>query len=119
MTFADSRSVAVRCILYKIRCNSMAIIMALTFAVYHGMCHCGLHAVLWSDIGILMRFFAEEPRSTAATLLSSQCPCGTILVTPYTLVRDSRVSRAGPMHFYWPSCSIPLCLLLFFTIYSF
>ena len=28
------------------------------------MCKCGLHAVLWSHIGILMRSLAEEPCST-------------------------------------------------------
>ena len=27
--------------------------------------------------------------------------CGTILVTPYSTVWDWRVSRAGPMTFYW------------------
>ena len=29
------------------------------------------------------------------------------------MVWDWRVSRAGPMPFYWPSCSLPFCLLLF------
>ena len=38
------------------------------------MCQCGLHVVLWSQIGILMRIFAaetnknKEPRSTAGFL---------------------------------------------------
>ena len=40
--------------------------------------------------------------------------CGTIFVTLYSMVNwDWRVSRAGPMPFYWPSCSLPFCLLLF------
>ena len=43
------------------------------------MCQCGLHAVPWSHIGILMRRLAAEPRSTAELLFPSHCPCGTIL----------------------------------------
>ena len=39
---------------------------------------------------------------------------GTILVTPFSMVWDWRVSRAGPMPFYRPSCSLPFCLQLFF-----
>ena len=30
-----------------------------------------------------------------------------------SMVWDWRVSRAGPMPFYWPSCSLPFYLLLF------
>ena len=59
-------------------------------------CQCGLHAVLWSHIGSLMRFLDAEPRSTALPLFPSQCPSGTILLTPYSMVWDWRVSRAGP-----------------------
>ena len=43
----------------------------------------------------------------------SRCLCGTILVTPCSTVWDWRVSRAGPMPFYWPSCTLTFCLLLF------
>ena len=39
--------------------------------------------------------------------------CGTIIVSPCSMVWDWRVSRAGPMPFYWPSCSLTFCLLLF------
>ena len=39
--------------------------------------------------------------------------CGTILETPYSMVRDYEVSRGGPMFFYWSSCSLHFCLLLF------
>ena len=41
-----------------------------------------------------------------------QCTC-IILVTPCSMVWDWRVSRAGPMPLYWPSCSLTFCLLLF------
>ena len=54
-----------------------------------------------------------EPRSTARVLFHCQYLCGTILVTQYSMVWDWRVSRAGPMPFYWPSCSLPFCPLLF------
>ena len=73
----------------------------------------GLHAVLWSHIGILMRLPAAEPRSTSGLLFPSQYLSGTIWLTPYLMVWDWRVSRAGPMPFCWPSCSLLFCLQLF------
>ena len=54
-----------------------------------------------------------EPRSIAGLLCPSRCLCGTILVTPCSMVWDWRVSRAGPTPFYWPSCLLTFCLLLF------
>ena len=36
-----------------------------------------------------------------------------LIVSPYSMVWDWRVSRAGPISLYWPSCSLPFCLLLF------
>ena len=71
------------------------------------MCQCGLHAVLWLHIGILMRRLTAEPRSTAELLFPSQCLSGTILLTPYSMVWDWRVSRAGQCFFIGISCSIP------------
>ena len=53
-----------------------------------------------------------EPQSTAGLLLPCQYLCGTILVTPYSILWALRVSRAVPMPFYWPSCSLHFCLLL-------
>ena len=38
-------------------------------------------------------------RSTAGLLFPSRCPSGTILLTPYSMVWDWRVSRARPMFF--------------------
>ena len=63
------------------------------------MCQCGLHAVLGSHIGILIRLLVAEPRSTGL-LFPSQCPCGTILLTQYSMVWDWQVSKAGPVLFY-------------------
>ena len=84
------------------------------------MCQCGLHAVLWSHIGTLMHRLAAEPRSTAWLLFPSRCPSGTILLTPYSMVWDWWISRAGPMLFYWPKLLYPYySLLLFFPFSSF
>ena len=96
---AHRRSAAVLCMLYQIRCNPMH---PLNGALPDSMCQCGLHAVLFSHIGTLIRRFAAEHRSTAGLLFPSLCCSGTILLTPYSMVWDWRVSRAGPMLFYWP-----------------
>ena len=61
------------------------------------ICQCGLHVVPWSHIGILIRHLAAEPRSTAWLLILSQCPSGTILLTPCSMVLDCRVSEQGPV----------------------
>ena len=47
------------------------------------------------------------------TFFSSQSLSGTIWFTPYLMVWDWRVSRADPMTFCWPSCSLLFCLQLF------
>ena len=76
------------------------------------MCQCGSH------IGTLVHRLAAEHRSTAGLLFPSQCPSGTILLTPYSMVWDWRVSRAGPM--YWHKLLYPYySLLLFFPFSSF
>ena len=60
-------------------------------------CQHALHAVLWVHIGTLMHRLSTEPCSTAGLLFISRCPSGTILLTPYLMVWDWWVSRAGPM----------------------
>ena len=62
---------------------------------------------------------AAEPRSTAGLLVPSQRPAGTILLTPYSMVWDWRVSRAGPMLFYWHSLLYSYYSLLLFFPFSF
>ena len=100
---AHRRSVAVLCMLYKMRCNQMHPGVTLLMVLYlDRMCLCGLHAVLWLHIGILIRCLAAKPRSTAWLLFLAQCSSGTILLSPYSMMWDWRVSRAGPMLFYWP-----------------
>ena len=96
------RSVAVLCMLYKIRCNPK-----------HPLC--GALHVPYVPVrvtrGALIahrytyRLPAAEPRSAAGLLFSSQYLSGTIWLTPFSMVWDWRVSRAGPTPFCWPSCS--------------
>ena len=82
------------------------------------ICQCGLHAVLWLHIGILMRRLAADPSSTARVLFPSQCLSGTFLLTPYSMVWDWRVSRAGPMLYHLPKLLYPsYCLLPFFFFF--
>ena len=88
---ADSRSVAVLCMLYKIWCNPMTLLMVLNLDC---MCQCGSHTVIWSHIGILRRRPAAETRSTPGLLFPSQCSSIMILLTPCSMVWDWRVSRA-------------------------
>ena len=76
------------------------------------MCQRGLHAVLWSHICTLMHRLAAEPCSTAGLLFPFRCPFGTILLTPFSMVWDWRVSRAGPMLLYWHKLLYPYYSLL-------
>ena len=110
------RSVAVLCMLYKIRCNPMHPLCALYLCL---MCQSGLHPVLWSHIGILMCLPAVEPRSTAGLLFPSQYLSGTICLTPYSMVWDWRVSRAGPMPFLLARLLSPFLSSTIFPFSSF
>ena len=80
------------------------------------MCQWALHAVPWSHIGILVFQIAAEPRSTVGLLFPSQCPSGTIMLTPYLMVWERWVSRAGPMLFFGLSCSIPTIVFYYFSL---
>ena len=55
----------------------------------------------------------EEKMNECVRCFPGQCLFGTILVTPCLTVWDWWVSRARPMPFYWLSCSLTFCLLLF------
>ena len=83
------RSVAVLCMLYKIRCNQVTLLKVLYL---DRTCQRLLHAVLWSHIGTLMHRLASEPCSTAGLLFPFRCPSGTILQNPYSMVWDWRAS---------------------------
>ena len=83
------------------------------------MCQCALHAMLFSHIGTIMHRLAAESCSTAGLLFPSRCLSGTILLTPYSMVWDWRVSGAGPMLLYWPKLLYPYYGLLLFFPFSF
>ena len=114
---AHRRSLAVRCMLYKIRCNPL-----------HPLNDSlpGPYVPVWVTRGALVAHrytYAPprcKPRSTPGLLFASQCPYGTILLTPYSMMWDWRVSRAGTMLLYCPNLLYPYyCLLLFFPFSSF
>ena len=113
---ANRETGGVLCMLYKIRCNPVHPLNDVLPIPY---VPCGLHAVRWSRIGTLMRRLAAELRGTAGLLFSSQCHSGTILLRPYSMVLDWRVSRAGPVLFHWPKLLYPYYDLLFFLFTSF
>ena len=78
------------------------------------MCQFGLLAVLWSQIGILMRILAAEPLSTTGPLFFSQCPCRSILLIFDGVWLASFKSRANAFY-----CHKLLDLLLSSTVEHF
>ena len=114
---AHRRSVAVLCMLYKVRCNPGHLLNGAVPGPY-------VPVRVTRDALVAHRYtyapLAAEPRSIAGLLLPSRCPSGTILLTQYSMVWDRRVSRAGPMLLNWPKVLYPYYnLLLFFTFSSF
>ena len=105
------RSVAVLCMLYKIRCNPMHPL--------NGALPCP-HVPVQVTRGVLVahRYTQAPPRYWSSQyrgfLFRSQYPSGTILLTPYSMVWAWRVSRAGPMLFTGLSCSIPLTIVFYY-----
>ena len=84
---ARRRSLAVLCcMLYKIRCIPVHPLNGALSGPYVLMRI--TRGALWSYIDTLMRRLAAEPRSTAELLFPSQCPSGTLLLTPYSMVWD-------------------------------
>ena len=100
-------------------CSTRSGVNRYTLVMVHYLgrvCQCGLHAVLWSHTGMLMRLLAAEPCSTTELLFVCQYFCGTILVTQYWWCETGGFQEqpfGGQMPFYWPSYSLPFCLLLF------
>ena len=97
---AHRRSVAVLCMLYKLRCNTMHPHYAALPVPY---------VPVWLQAALIAQQYTYappscEPRSIAGLLFACQYLCGTILMISCSMVWDWRVSRAGPIPFYWPSC---------------
>ena len=111
------RSVAVLCMLYKIRCNPMHPFNAALPGPYVPM-------RVTRGALVAHRYAYAPPRCRTSqysrTFVFSSCASGTILLTPYSMVCDWLVSRAGPMFFYWLMLLYPYySLLLFFTFLFF
>ena len=95
---ARRRSVAVLCMLYKIRCNPKH----------------PLNGSLPGPYATCSAGYTRCPGRTSLYLCAaslkfppSQCSSGTILLTPYSMVWDWRVSRALPMLFLLPKLLYP------------
>ena len=93
---AHRRSVAVICMLYKSRCNPINPLNGALPESYVPVLVTRGALVAQST---LMHRLAAEHRSTAILLFPSRYPSGTILLSPYSMVWDWRVSRARPMFF--------------------
>ena len=104
------RSVAVLCMLYKIRCYPK-----------HPLC--GALPVPYVPVrvtrGALIahRYTYAPPRCRTSQYRRTFIPLSVSLwnelVGPSSMVWDWRVSRAGPTPFCWPGCSLLFCLQLF------
>ena len=102
---AHRRSVAVLNMLYKIRCNLMHLL--------YGALPVPVEVTRGTVIAHLYTY--APPCCRTSQFRMTFIPLSvTLLVTPYSMVWDWRVSRAGPMPFYWPSRSLPFCVLLFY-----
>ena len=73
--------------LYYACCIRPGVTRCTIFMVHYlcRMCQSGLHAVLWSHIGIFMLIFAAEPHSTAGLLFLSVSPYNDFM-TMYSMV---------------------------------
>ena len=98
---------ALLCMLYKIRCNPVHPLDGALPGPY-------LPVPVTRGALVAHRYTYALPRSTAGLLFPSQCPTGMILLTQYSMVWAWRVSRAGPIHFYWPNWLYP-----YYSLYSF
>ena len=107
---AHHRSVAV----FYVCCTKSGVSQCTLFMVLYlsSMCRCMLHVVLWLHID------AAPPRCRISQYCRTFIPMSVSLWNnlggPYSMLWDMRVSRAGPMFFYWPSYLLPFCLILFF-----
>ena len=108
-------SVAALCMLYKIRCNPVHPLSAAPPGTY-------VPVRVTRRALVAHRCTYALPRCRtlqySRLLFPSRCPSGTILLTPYSMVWDWRVSRAGPMLLYWPILLYPNYSLLLFIPFS-
>ena len=104
---AHRRSVAVLCMLYKIRCNPLHPLNGALPRPY-------VPVPVTRGALVAHRYtYTPTPRSRTSqyhrTFILLPVSLGTILLTQYSMVWDWRVSRARPMLFYFPQReSIPI-----------
>ena len=93
--------------LYKIRCNPM-------HPLYGGLPVPYVPVRVTRGVVIVHLYTYEPPRCTTSQYRMTFIHLSVSLWndTPYSMAWDWRVSIARPMPFYWPSCSLPFCLLL-------
>ena len=107
--FAHRQSVAVLCMLYKIGCNPLHPFFVLF------LCH------MWcAGAGYTLRCDRTSVHLCASSLQNLIVQQEFYSLFSISLLNDlsdpvfgSLVSRAEPISFYWPSCSLPFCLLHF------
>ena len=111
------RSMAVLYMLYKIRCNPVHPLNGALPGLY-------VPVRVKRDALVAHRYTYAPPRCRtlqySRTFIPSRSPCGTTMLSAYSMVWDWQVSRAGPMLLYWPKLLYPYySLLLFFPFSSF
>ena len=115
---AHRLSMAILCMLYKIRCNQTHPRNGALPGPY-------VPVRVTSGALVAHRYTYAPPRCRtslyAVLLFPSQCHSGTILLTPYSILWDWWVLRPGPIIFIGLSCSILTIdsLLLFLPFSSF
>ena len=102
---------AVLCVLYKIRCNSM-------YPLYIALPVPHVPVLVTRGAVIIHLYTYAPPRCRNSQYHRIFIPLSASVWNDFCDlvfdgVRLARVSRAGPMPFHWPSCSLPFCLLLF------
>ena len=107
---AHRLSVIVLCMLYKIGCNPMHPLYGVRPVSY-------VPVRVTRFTVIAHRYSYAPPRCRTSqyrwTFILLSVSLWNDLSDLGLIVWDWQVSRAGPMPFYWPSCSLTFCLLLF------
>ena len=112
---AHRLSVAVLCVLYKIRCNHM---QPLDDA------QTGPYVPVRVTRGVLFahRYTYAQPRCRTSqyrmTFISLSVSLSNDLADPYSMVWDLRVSRAGTIFFYWPKLLYPYSIVFYYVSLS-
>ena len=111
------RSMAVLCMLYKIRCNPV-------HPLNGALPGLSVPALVTRGTLFAHQYTYALPRCRtlqySRTFIPFSGPSGTILLTTFSMMWDWWVSRAGPMLLYWPKLLYPYySLLLSFPFSSF